>query len=179
MRRRLKRLLTPPLLILATAFFLAEELLWRLAAVVALLGKLPVFRQLEQWLSHLPPYGALAVFGLPAVLLAPIKLLALYWLAGGHPALGIGVIALAKVAGTALVARIYQLTRASLLTLNWFARAEAAVLRVRAAAYALWLNTSLGRWLSTRLHNWRARTRSWLARRFQAARRWLRLKPAE
>ena len=171
MRRFLKRLLTPLLLTVATLFFLAEELLWRLAKVFALLGKLPVFRQLEVAISSLPPYGALVLFALPALALAPIKLLALYWLAGGHPALGISTIIAAKVAGTALVARIYQLTRAKLLTLAWFAWCEAKVLALRAAAYALWRNLPLGRWVLQRWRGWRERSRHWLSRRWAAIRR--------
>jgi len=171
MRRWAKRLLTPVLLAIATLFFVAEELLWRLAKIFALLGKLPLFHQLEQLISALPPYGALAILALPALALAPIKLLALYWLAGGHPALGVGTIITAKVLGTALVARIYQLTRAKLLTLAWFAKFEAKVLALRAAAYGLWRNSAVGRWISQRWHSWRERSRNWLARRWAAIRR--------
>ncbi len=171
MRRVLKRLLTPILLLAATLFFAVEELLWRLAAVFALLGKLPVFHQLEQLISSLPPYAALAVFALPAIALAPVKLLALYWLAGGHPALGITTIAVAKIAGTALVARIYQLTRAKLITLAWFAWCEAKVLALRAAAYALWRSLPIGRWIVQHWRGWRERSRSWVARRWAAIRR--------
>ncbi len=171
MRRFLKRLLTPILLVAATLFFVVEELLWRLAAIFAWLGKLPVFHQIEQWIAALPPAGALAIFALPALALAPIKLLALYWLAGGHPGLGIGTIVVAKVAGTALVARIYQLTRAQLLTLAWFAWCEAKVLALRAAAYGLWRNFPIGRWIVQRWHAWRERGRSWMARRWAAIRR--------
>ena len=171
MRRLAKRLLTPILLIIATAFFLVEELLWRLAKVFALLGRLPVFHQLEQAIMALPPYGALAIFALPALALAPIKLLALYWLAGGHPALGVGTIIAAKIAGTALVARIYQLTRPKLLALAWFAWCETKVLALRAAAYGWWRNLPLGRWIIQRWRNWRERGRSWVARRWDAIRR--------
>lgn len=171
MRRFLKRLLTPILLVAATLFFVVEELLWRLAAIFAWLGKLPVFHQIEQWIAALPPASALAIFALPALALAPIKLLALYWLAGGHPGLGIGTIVVAKVAGTALVARIYQLTRAQLLTLAWFAWCEAKVLALRAAAYGLWRNFPIGRWIVQRWRAWRERGRSWMARRWAAIRR--------
>ena len=143
MRRFLKRLLTPVLLVVASLFFLVEELLWRLAGI----------------------------FALPALALLPIKLLALYWLAGGHPALGVGTILAAKVAGTALVARIYQLTRVKLLTLAWFAWCEAKVLALRAAAYGLWRSWPVGRWVIQRWHAWRERGRSWVARRWAAIRR--------
>ncbi|MFN7919224.1 MAG: hypothetical protein U0Q16_03955 [Bryobacteraceae bacterium] len=180
MRRLLKRIVTPPLLLVAAVVILVEETLWRLSALFALLGKLGPFRWIEDRVRNLGPFGALCVFGVPAIALAPIKLLAVYWLSGGHPALGVGTIMTAKVAGTALVARIYHLTRPALLTLAWFARCEAFVLGVRAAAYAMWRDSAAGRWMTMkmraireRLHAWRQRRRSWLAHRFEAVRRWL------
>jgi len=182
MRRWMKRLCTPPLLLLAALFFLVEGALWRLAGSYAWLGRLPVLRRLEQAIVALPPFGALVTFALPAIALAPIKLLALYWMAGGHPTLGIGTIVAAKVAGTALVARLYQLTRAALVTIAWFAWCEARLLDLRAAAYAWWRGSAVGRWLTWRwaaareqFRQWRASWRSsgssWLGARWTAARR--------
>lgn len=182
MRRWIKRLLTPLLLLLAALFFLVEGALWRLAAFYAWLGKLPVLRRIEQGIGKLPPYGALVTFAGPAVALAPIKFLALYWMAGGHPALGAGTIIAAKVAGTALVARLYQLTRPALVTLRWFAACEARVLALRAMAYAWWRASALGRWLIWRWQaareqfrrwreRWRGKGSSWLGARWAAIRR--------
>ncbi|HEU0123116.1 MAG TPA: hypothetical protein VFQ91_21480 [Bryobacteraceae bacterium] len=166
MRRFLKRIFTYPLLLTAGAAILVEEALWRLSAIIALLGRLPVFRNLENWLRGLPPFGALAMFGLPALALAPVKLLALYWLAGGHPALGIGTILTAKVAGTALVARLFQLTQPQLLSIAWFRWLYDHVMRLRAAAYALWAESAVGRWWRRE----RARQKGWIRRRWDAAR---------
>lgn len=182
LRRWTKRLLTPPLLLLAALFFLIEGALWRLAACYAWLGKLPVFRQLEGGLTRLPPYGALAVFAIPSVCLAPIKFLALYWIAGGHPALGASTIVLAKIAGTALVARLYQLTRPALVTLRWFAWCEAHILQLRAHAYAWWRASALGRWMIWRWNvareqwrawrqRWKKQSSFWLSARWAAIRR--------
>lgn len=169
MRRFLKRLVTYPLLILAGAALLAEEALWRLSGVVALLGKLPVFRSMETWLRGVPPVGALALFGVPAVALAPVKLLALYWLAGGHPVLGIGTILTAKILGTAIVARLFQLTQTQLLTIGWFRWVYERVMRLRGAAYGLWAESVLGRWWRRE----RAKHKGWVRRRWEAARAWL------
>lgn len=168
-RRILKRLLTYPLLALAGVALVAEEALWRLSGLLALLGKLPVFRSMEAWLRGVPPLGALALFGVPAVALAPVKLLALYWLAGGHPALGIGAILTAKVTGTALVARLFQLTRPQLLTIGWFAWAFERFMKLRAAAYGLWAESAVGRWWRRE----RAKHKGWVRRRWEAARAWL------
>lgn len=169
MRRFLKRLLTYPLLILAGVVLLVEESLWRLSGVLALLGKLPVFRAMEAWIRGVPPLGALALFGVPAVALAPVKLLALYWLAGGHPVLGIGTILTAKVAGTAIVARLFQLTQTQLLTIEWFKWCYEKVMALRAAAYGLWINSAVGRWWRRE----REKHRGWVRRRWDAARAWL------
>lgn len=186
MRRLWKRLLTPPLLLLAALFFLAEGLLWRLAKFYAWIGQLPPFRGLEARIRRLPPYAALVLFAGPAIALAPVKFLALYWLAGGHPTLGISTIAAAKIAGTALVARIYQLTRETLITLRWFAWSEQRVFALRAAAFEWWRSTAVGRlaiarwqfaktrfkaWREAWRDTWRRRRASWLSLRWSAIRR--------
>lgn len=165
-RRFLKRLITYPLLLLAGVVLLVEEALWRLAAVLALIGRLPVLHAIETAIRGVPRSGALALFGLPAVCLAPIKLLALYWLAGGHPMLGIGTILAAKIAGTALVARLFQLTRPQLLSIGWFRWLHDRVLQLRAAAYGLWTNSAPGRWW----RRTRERNRHWIHLRWDAIR---------
>ncbi|MDO8777266.1 MAG: hypothetical protein Q7K57_52850 [Burkholderiaceae bacterium] len=100
-----------------------EEWGWEpLARLLAWVGQLPGLRWLEARIRTLPPYGALAMFALPILTLLPLKLLALYWLGHGHTALGIGVIVAAKLGGTAITARLFMLTQASLMHLAWFAR---------------------------------------------------------
>lgn len=95
-----------------------------LAAALARLSRFLVFARLEAWMVSLPPYGALALFAAPAVCLLPIKLVALYLLATGHAVLALGLIIAAKVAGTAVVARIYMLVRPQLMEIDWFRSAH-------------------------------------------------------
>src|SRR5437868_9454281 len=102
---------------------LFEEWGWEaLAAAIARLSRLPFFAWLEERIRRLPPYAALATFAAPALLLVPIKLLALYFIAAGHGMLGIAVLVAAKIAGTAIVARLFALTQPTLMRLAWFAR---------------------------------------------------------
>ncbi|WP_431288196.1 hypothetical protein [Roseateles chitinivorans] len=102
---------------------LFEEWGWEpLQRAMAAIGRLPVLRQLEAVVRRLPPYLALVVFFLPGLLLLPIKLLALWLIGIGRPGLGLSVIVLAKVVGTAVVARIFALTQPALMSLPWFAR---------------------------------------------------------
>jgi hypothetical protein len=102
---------------------LFEEWGWeRLATILAWFGQLPGLRWIEGRIRALPPYGALGLFAVPLLTLLPVKLLALYWLGHGHKLLGIGVIITAKLGGTAITARLFMLTRTTLMQLAWFAR---------------------------------------------------------
>jgi len=173
MRRWAKRLVTYPLLAVAAVLLLVEEALWRLAKIYAVLGKLPVFRQIERWITSLGPYPALFLFAVPSITLAPVKFLALYWLAGGHPILGVSTIFTAKILGTALVARLFQLTKPSLLSIAWFRWTHDKIVQLRAAAYGVWQNSAPGRLfkkLKERFKRYREWNRGWLSRRWQAAR---------
>jgi hypothetical protein len=121
-KKRLKRLLAAPFVIIAAIIVLFEEWLWDdLQRIAAAIGKLLLFRQIESLIAGLPPYAALAMFGAPSLLLIPVKLAALYFIAHGQPALGLITAIGAKIAGTALVARIFALTHPNLLRIWWFA----------------------------------------------------------
>ena len=102
---------------------LFEEWGWApLQRAMAWLGQLPVLRQLEALIKRLPPYAALVVFFLPGLLLLPVKLFAVWLISLGRAGLGLAVIVLAKVIGTAIVARLFALTQPALMSLPWFAR---------------------------------------------------------
>lgn len=102
---------------------LFEEWGWEpLQRAMAAIGRLPVFRHIEAAVRRLPPYLALVVFFLPGLLLLPIKLAAVWLIGIGKPGMGLAVIVLAKLVGTAVVARIFALTHPALMTLPWFAR---------------------------------------------------------
>ncbi|MDB5741799.1 MAG: hypothetical protein JWR68_114 [Polaromonas sp.] len=119
----LKRLLKGLLLAPVALLLLFEEWGWEpLARCFAALGRLPLWRQLERFILGLPPWAALLAFGVPALALVPIKLLALFLLGKGHLAGGMALILSAKVAGTALAARLFQLTQPALMRIGWFAR---------------------------------------------------------
>lgn len=102
---------------------LFEEWGWR--PLVRLLGELRRFRlwaRLEDWLQTLPPYPSLLAFALPSVLLLPLKLASFWLIAKGYVLLAGLLFAGAKVAGTAIVARLFVLLQPKLMTIWWFAR---------------------------------------------------------
>lgn len=118
LRRALGRLLAWPFALI----IVFEEWGWEpLQRALARLTQQLHLARLEAWVRGLPPYAALALFLLPSLALLPVKLAALTLIARGHALLGAAVIVAAKLAGTAIVARLFTLTQPALMQLAWFA----------------------------------------------------------
>ena len=108
---------------------LFEEWGWGpLGRLMARLARLRFIASAERHITALPPVAALAVYALPWRLLLPVKVLALWLIGGGQALLGCAVVIGAKLLGTAVVARLFTLTKPALLRMRWFA-----------ALYARWL----------------------------------------
>ncbi|MFZ3118088.1 MAG: hypothetical protein WA159_07195 [Variovorax sp.] len=121
-RKRLARLLRGVAALVLVPVLLFEEWGWApSAALVARLTRLPFWARAESWVRNLPPWGALLAFLLP-VLLLPVKILALFLFSEGHAASGVTVLIVAKLMGTAIVARIFQLVETTLMRIPLFAR---------------------------------------------------------
>jgi len=108
--------------VLVALIVLFEEWGWEpLQRLMARIGRLPVLRHIEALIERLPPWAALIVLLLPSLLLVPVKIAALWLIAQGNGTLGLAAIVVAKVVGTAIVARLFALTRPALLRWPWFA----------------------------------------------------------
>ncbi|MEZ5845086.1 MAG: hypothetical protein R3D27_15325 [Hyphomicrobiaceae bacterium] len=109
--------------ILLALILLFEEWGWRpLVRAVAWLARFRIVARLEAAISDLPPYPSLAVFALPSLILFPVKIFGLWLLASGQVLLAGALLLVAKVVSTALVARLFMLTRPALLQIAWFKR---------------------------------------------------------
>ena len=136
-----------------------EEWGWEpLARLMARLARLPLWGRMEAFIARLPPYGALVAFFAPALMLLPVKLLALYWISRGHTLLGLAVVLAAKMLGTAAVARLFALTRPALMKMPWFARLY--------GRWVPWKNALIARVKNTPV--WRATAAS-----VRACRKWI------
>ncbi|MFY9608017.1 MAG: hypothetical protein WAU45_05300 [Blastocatellia bacterium] len=175
--KRLKKLIAAPFVLTAAVIILLEDWLWDdLARLAAAIGQLPVFRQMEGFIVRLPPYAALAFFAVPSALLIPVKLTAVYFIAHGHAMVGLLTVAAAKIAGTALVARLFTLTRPKLLRIAWFAWLYERFLAFKSRVYAVIKSTRVYKaahqmHLRVRraLKVWMGKRKGFLRRRWNAA----------
>lgn len=164
--KTLKRFLAAPFVFLAAVIILLEDWLWDdLARFAAAIGRLPVFRQVEAFIIGLPPYAALAFFAVPSALLIPVKLIALYFVAHGHAIAGLLTVVAAKVAGTALAARLFTLTRPTLLRIGWFAWLYEKFIAFKAKIYAAIKATGVYRAAHEMHLRVRQSVKSWLGKR--------------
>lgn len=123
--------------VVAALVVLFEEWGWRpLAELLGAIARLRPFARLELWIAGLPPYAALLVFALPTTLLLPVKLLGLWLLAKGQAVVAALMLVGAKIVSTALVARIFMLTKPALMRIGWFAAAYGRFMPWKEAVFA-------------------------------------------
>jgi hypothetical protein len=182
MLRFLKKIISAPFVLLAAIVILLEDWLWDdLARIVAAIGRLPIFHQIESFIIWLPPYPSLLLFAIPSLLLFPVKFASLYLIAQGQPLLGFLVAAGAKIIGTALVARIFNLTKPKLLKINWFAFSYQRLTGFKKRIYTTIKSTRIYQvaheWkeqIKIKLKKWKQSRKSIWRKRWLAARRFIR-----
>ena len=176
LRRRLRRALLGPPIVLAAVVVLFEELFWdQLQALVARIARWAPFARIEAWLAARSRWTLLALFAVPVVALFPVKLAALWLIGSGHVVPGLGVLAGAKLAGTAYAARLFVIGRDKLLSIGWFARGHRFVLWLHGLVHAAVERTgvpALVRRVRASVRRWRAAAgQGGFARRVHAVKR--------
>lgn len=108
--------------VVAALLVLFEEWGWRpLSDLLARLARYRLWARLELAIAGLPPYPALLVIALPSALLFPLKFVAIYLVANGFLLAATALFIAAKIASTALIARIFLLVKPALMQIWWFA----------------------------------------------------------
>lgn len=121
-RRRAKQVLGPIALAVAILYFLIDALFLSIIRPVArAVGRLPVFKFMEERLKSLGPYPTLTLFLVPVVVLEPAKPLGAYLIATGHVVYGVTLVGVAEVLKIAVVERLFHFSRDKLMTIAAFA----------------------------------------------------------
>jgi hypothetical protein len=149
-----RRRLRTALLFFGALLFLFEEALWiGFLRFFKWCGRFGILRWLDTRLARVGPMVALVVLLIPVALLFPIKIAGLWMITSGRFMMGCCVMLLAKIASTAIVARIFLTCRPQLLRMPWFARLYNVTCALR-----------------DRVHDWLARQPAWCdAKRFMAS----------
>ncbi|SJZ46415.1 hypothetical protein SAMN02745126_01179 [Enhydrobacter aerosaccus] len=136
MKKRLMYLLELALVpVAALVVFLEQTLIRYLNVMMAAFARWTPVARVEAFLMGLPPWWAVLAFAAPSILILPVKLSALWFVAKGHFALAFGAVALGKVLATAILARLYRILRPNLMALAWFAWADRTFFAWRDWAY--------------------------------------------
>lgn len=183
MRRVLKRLFTPPLVVVAALLVLLEETLivW-LQQLMARLASLRWIAALEACAARLPPYPAMILFLLPVIQVLVVELVGAWLLLLGQPLLGAAIAGVGKAIGTALAGRVYKVVRPALATLPWFVWIETRVFAWRDRLYgavrgmpawqaAVAVVHRCRTWMRAHLDRFRNMRPGWILRRLAAIRR--------
>jgi hypothetical protein len=122
--------------------FLIEAWLWDhvklwLQALAKSIGAERYEAKLKEFLAPLSPYPTLAVFAIPALLVLPLKILALETIAAGHFLSGLIVILTAKTLALGATSYLFDLCREKLMQIPHFVRFYELILRIRGWAHAL------------------------------------------
>ena len=139
----------------------------------------PLFRPLVAWLSSLrifeaigvligrsPPYLVLLMLAVPFVLIEPLKVFALYWIAVGHFIQGTVLLVFAHALSILTLERLYRSGEAQLAKIGWFARLMAWLGALRDWAFG-WVRQTAAWQSAARLA---AEIREWFLRLMRSAR---------
>ena len=164
-----RRLVNALIAVPVALWIFLEEWLWdSMLVFMAWLALLPPIRWLERQISRLPPYAALIAFVIPAAVLLPFKLAAFWLIAHGQSMLGAAVFIMAKIIGTAFLARIFSLTKKALMTISWFASTYNIVNAWKQRLYAYVRALPAYQGMRLLLHAAKARVKSWWRSLFDA-----------
>ncbi len=139
MQTHRSRLVTRVLFFVAACVLAFEEWIWNHAsAFLRRVGRLPPFRRIEGWVRRRTPLQALTLYVLPVLVVLPLKGVALGVIGHGDVALGFAILFIAKVIGTAVLARVWQMTEPAITTYRWIRRGRDRFLHLRRRLYR-WL----------------------------------------
>ncbi len=109
-------------IVLAAFWVMFEEWVWdNIMAVMEKIGRLEIINRFDAFLVKLNPYLLLSLFLFPLFIMIPAKIYGLYLIADGKVVRGISIFVLAKGLITAIITRLFFVTKDKLLQIKAFA----------------------------------------------------------
>ena len=128
-------------------YTLLDELVFPLVRpLLRWLGELQLFRRLGALIQRLPPYVVLVLLAVPFVIIEPVKVIALYWIATGQVILGIVALGLAQIVSLLTCERIFHVGYEPLMRIGWFKRLMTWLFSLRDKALAWVRATAAWHW---------------------------------
>ena len=112
-----------------------------LRPLVDWLASLRLFETIGALIGRTPPYLVLLLLAVPFVVLEPLKVFALYWIAVGHVIQGTILLIFAHGLSILTLDRIYHAGKGQLDKIGWFARLMSWVVGLRDWAFG-WVKQS-------------------------------------
>ena len=163
----LRRIVRFILITLAAVWMLFEEWVWdTILAVMEYAGRLKAINRFEAFLARQNQYLLLTLFVFPFLIMIPAKLYGLYLMTSGKIIRGVTIFVIAKGLITALVTRLFMISKDKLLLIRSF------------SAFYYWF-TDKREWLYAevrKLPAWRT-ARAWIAQLKMKLRSLRRMKP--
>lgn len=103
--------------------------------LVGWLSSLRLFEAMGALIGRSPPYLVLVMLAVPFVVIEPVKVFALYWIALGHVVQGTVLLVFAHVLSIFTLDRIYHTGKGQLDKIGWFARLMGWVVGLRDWAF--------------------------------------------
>lgn len=128
-------------------YAILDDLLFPLfRPLVRYLSGLRLFEALAALIQRLPAYVVLTILAVPFVVIEPVKVFALWWLAVGHVVQGGVLLVFAHILSILTLERLYRTGHAKLMTIGWFKRLMDWVTGIRDAVLARARATTAWRW---------------------------------
>jgi len=117
--RRISRLI---IIFLAAIWMMFEDWVWdNILAVMERVGRLKAVVHVEAFIAKQSPYLLLSLFLFPFLIMVPAKIYGLYLIANGKILRGVAIFIAAKVLITALVTRLFTISKEKLLMIKPYA----------------------------------------------------------
>jgi hypothetical protein len=119
---KLRRIGHYALIVVASLWVLFEEWVWDyFTALIARLAKLEAIQRVEAVIARQNRYVLFGLFAVPLLIMIPFKLYSFYLMGTGRAYQGLAVLITAKALGTALVTRLFVISKDKLLSVGLFA----------------------------------------------------------